>query len=232
MALSDELKASVASIFKEAWDADRIGRTVPQPEDLRLDANHGINIDATVLYADMADSTGLVDQKKTWFAAEIYKAYMHVAAKLVRANGGQITAYDGDRIMAIFMGDSQGSQAVRCARQIHWALFHVVHSSLDAQYGAGTYAPWHTIGIDRGALLAARIGIRGGNDIVWVGSPANHAAKLCALRYPHAIRITQAVLDILDPSLSLVGQTFIWEVALNASPSGSHVWRTNWNLPS
>lgn len=231
MALSDELKASVAGIFKGAWDADRIGRTVPQPEDLRLDANHGINIDGTVLYADMADSTGLVDQKKAWFAAEIYKAYMHVAAKLVRANGGQITAYDGDRIMAIFMGDTQVSQAVRCARQIHWALFHVVRPSLDAQYGAGVYAPWHTIGIDRGALLAARIGVRGGNDIVWVGSPANHAAKLCALRDPHAIRITPAVLNGLDPGLSFVNQTFVWTVALNASPSGGDVWRTNWTLP-
>lgn len=231
MAFSDELNATVAGIFKGAWDVDRVGRTVPQPEDLRLDANHGINIDATVLYADMADSTGLVDQTAAWFAAEVYKAYMYVAAKLVRANGGQITAYDGDRIMAIFMGEDQASRAVRCARQIHWALFHVIRPGLEVQYGLGVYAPWHTIGVDRGALLAARIGVRGGNDIVWVGSPANHAAKLCALRDVHAIRITEAVLNGLDPALSLADQAFIWKVALKASPIGGDVWRTNWTLP-
>ena len=49
----------------------------------------------------MADSTSLVAGKTKQFAAEIYKTFLHCAAKVVRAEGGTVTAYDGDRIMAV-----------------------------------------------------------------------------------------------------------------------------------
>ncbi len=50
----------------------------------------------------MADSTTLggyvfgdVRRRKA-----LYKAYLHCAAKIISNEGGEITAYDGDRIMA------------------------------------------------------------------------------------------------------------------------------------
>ena len=59
-----------------------------------LRSNDGVNLDATVLYADMADSTALVDKYTKTFAAEIYKTYLHCAAKIITSEGGTITAYD------------------------------------------------------------------------------------------------------------------------------------------
>jgi class 3 adenylate cyclase len=67
--------------------------------------NDAVKLSATVLYADLADSTKLVDGHTKQFSAEIYKTFLHCAAKIIRSEDGVITAYDGDRVMAVFIGD-------------------------------------------------------------------------------------------------------------------------------
>ena len=49
---------------------------VPESDDLKL-SNDAVNLDATVLYADMAGSTNLVSTYKPEFAAEVYKTFLH-----------------------------------------------------------------------------------------------------------------------------------------------------------
>jgi class 3 adenylate cyclase len=56
------------------------------------------------------------------------------------------------------------------------------------------------VGIDRGVLYAVRTGIRGSNDLVWVGTAANIAAKMCAIRDGYATHITREVYQNLDDS--------------------------------
>ena len=63
-----------------------------------------VKIEGTVLYADLDSSTNLVDEYKPQFAAEMYKTYLHCAAKIIRSEGGTITSYDWDRIMAVYVG--------------------------------------------------------------------------------------------------------------------------------
>jgi len=84
----------------------------------------------------MADSTSLVAGKTKQFAAEIYKTFLHCAAKVVRAEGGTITAYDGDRIMAVYMGKGKNTSAVRTALKIHSAVLHIVTPAIRANYAA------------------------------------------------------------------------------------------------
>lgn len=86
MALKEDLEEEVAKIFREQWTA-RDGRGVPDPEDLGL-GNDSVKLDATVLYADMADSTSLVDTNRLSFAAEVYKAYLTCAARIIKDEGG------------------------------------------------------------------------------------------------------------------------------------------------
>lgn len=71
MALKEELESAVQKILRDQWQT-RNGRVVPELTDLLL-GNDGISLEATVLYADMAGSTGLVDNYPATFAAEIYK---------------------------------------------------------------------------------------------------------------------------------------------------------------
>ena len=82
MALGDDLKAEVRKIFQEQW-SKRAGRVVPESDDLGL-GNDAVTLEGTVLYADLDESTELVDSREAWFAAEIYKTYLVCAARIIR----------------------------------------------------------------------------------------------------------------------------------------------------
>ena len=179
MALIEDLKREVERIFKSAWTT-RAGNVVPESENIKL-GNDAVEIDGTVLYADLTASTLLVDTQTPLFAAEIYKTYLLCAAKIITAEGGSITAYDGDRIMAVFIGDSKNSSAAKTALKINYSVEHIINPALRNQYPNSTYKVRQTVGIDTSKLTVARTGIRGSNDLVWVGRAANYAAKLAAL---------------------------------------------------
>src|SRR5207302_6183497 len=120
MALHDELSTEVGRIFRERWDVTK-GTVVPESEDIAL-GNEGVELDATVLYADLAESTNLVKQHSVDFAGEVYKTYLYCAAKIIRSEGGEITAYDGDRVMAVYVGATKNSSATRTALKINYAV--------------------------------------------------------------------------------------------------------------
>jgi class 3 adenylate cyclase len=180
MGLSDELKNDVNTFFATNWQG-RDGQKVPEPEDVRL-GNDAVNLEATVLYADLAESTDLVDRESKTFAAEIYKSYLHCASRIIKAEGGVITAFDGDRVMGVFIGDSKNTTAARCALKINHSIANIINPAIKNQYPSQTYTVRHAVGIDTSALFVARTGVRGSNDLVWVGRAANYAAKLCSLR--------------------------------------------------
>lgn len=175
MALVHDLEALVKKVFRDPW-SERDGQVVPEPEALKL-GNDAVRLRATVLYADLSDSTVLVDQYKAAFAAEVYKAYLACAARIVKDHAGTITAYDGDRIMAVFIGDRKNTNAVKAAFRINGAVWDVIKPALREQYRDTDYVLKHVIGVDTSDLLISRIGVRNDNDLVWVGRAANYAAK-------------------------------------------------------
>ncbi len=190
MAFVDDLKSEVAKIFREEWTT-RPGKVVPEPEDLKL-SNDAVELDGTVLYADLDDSTRLVDSKKPWFAAEVYKTYLLCAARIIRLEGGAITGYDGDRIMAVFINKTKNSDAARAALKINYAVLDIINPAIKKQYPDSSYSLRQVVGIDTSKLFVARTGIRGSNDLVWVGRAANYAAKLSSRSGP-STQITAAV---------------------------------------
>jgi class 3 adenylate cyclase len=152
---------------------------------------------ATVLYADLDGSTSLVESYSWKFSAEVYKAYLRCAARIIRDEGGAITAYDGDRVMAIFLGQAKNTQAVRAAMKIAYAVKQVINPALRAQYTTTDFTVAHSIGVDVSSIHAASIGVRGDNDLVWIGRAANHAAKLAG-KHGYPIWITKEVHDVIN----------------------------------
>lgn len=209
MGLKEDLVDEVAAIFRDKW-TERDGEVVPEPEDLAL-GNDAVKLDATVLYADMCGSTKLVDSRRAPFAAEIYKTYLTCAARIIKDNGGIITAYDGDRIMAVFIGKGKNSSAARAALKINYAVQKIVNPANSKVYGENAYEMSHVVGIDTSALYAARIGVRNDNDIVWVGRAANYAAKLSSIDQPDTIFITSDVYDKLNKDSQYSNGDDMWE---------------------
>ena len=226
MSLADDLKAEVKSIFSEQW-THRDGQVVPDSEDLKL-GNETVNLDATILYADLSASTVLVDNHKPHFAAEIYKAYLHCAAKIISSEDGTISAYDGDRVMAVFMGGSKNTAAARTAFKIHYAVTHIINPALKEQYPKTTYEIKQTVGIDTSKLWVARTGIRGSNDLVWVGRAANYAAKLTTLPPDYPTRITGEVYNMLPDSLKVSQGHTMWEAMSWTAMNNLSIYRSRW----
>lgn len=189
MGLLSDLKAHVGDTFRMTWET-REGRVVPAPSDLKL-SNDAVEFGrATVLYADLTGSTNMVDTLGWQKAAEIYKAFLFCAGKIIRANDGVITSYDGDRVMGLFIGNSQTTNAAKCALKINWAVLNIINPAINNQYSGNTFTVSQVVGIDTSPLHAARTGVRGDNDIVWVGRAANYAAKLTEIKLPERTWIT------------------------------------------
>jgi class 3 adenylate cyclase len=87
------------------------------------------------------------------------------------------------------------------------------------------------VGIDTSQVRAARIGIRGGNDLVWIGRAANHAAKLTECRNDYPTWITAEAYGKLvkwakyggNPE-QLMWKEFKWTAMNNVPVYGSTWW--------
>lgn len=230
MSLESELTEHVEKIFDDQWE-ETDGRTVPAPENLLLGENDATKLArATVLYADLDGSTDMVSRYQWWKCAEVYKAYLHCTGKIIRAEGGTITSYDGDRVMAIFIGDNQSSSAAKCGLKINYAVKKIINPCFKKRYGDESFEIKHVTGIDASPIRAARTGIRGSNDIVWVGRAANYAAKLSALSPDFPTRITKTVYDDLSSDAKEGGtpRRSMWGHATWTSMNDMDIYRSTW----
>ena len=167
---------------------------------------------------------------KSHFAAEIYKSFLKTACRIIGNDGGAITAFDGDRIMAVFIGASKNSTAVKAALKINWAVKNVVNPAIKAQYPDSSYSVSHVVGIDTSPLLVAKTGIRGSNDLVWIGRAANYAAKLCNIRDgTYSTYITSDVFARLTDDAKFGGtpKQSMWEKA-TWTETGLTIHRSTW----
>jgi class 3 adenylate cyclase len=228
--IKDELIADVATIFQGQW-SQRVGRVVPGPDSIAL-GNDASAIDATVIYADLADSTRLVDSYPPHFAAEVYKTYLTCAAKLIKAQLGAITAYDGDRIMAVFVGDDRHTRAAICALKINWAVLDIVNPTLARQYPNRPYTVTHHVGIDASSLYVSRVGVRNDNDLVWVGPAANYAAKLSSIAEANTLFIAGAVYDGLSNAAKFGGlpSQAMWNARTWTEYPGRRIYSSTWKM--
>jgi class 3 adenylate cyclase len=226
MALKEELDSEVKKIFREQWKTTN-GTVVPESEDLVL-GNEAKVIEGTVLYADISGSTKMVDGHKPHFAAEVYKSYLHCAAKLLREESGAITAYDGDRIMGVFIGSYKNTSAVKCALKINWAVKNIINPAVKAQYGGSFFELRQIVGIDTSQMWVARTGVRGANDLVWVGRAANYAAKLNELDANYPTWITGSVYNSMNESVKVTNGQAMWEARSWTAMGNIPIFRSTW----
>lgn len=232
MSFGEELGAKVREFVHARWGEIPDGYTIPAPEDLTF-GNSGRRLSACILYADICRSTSMVDELLDTRAAEYYKAYLHCAAKVIKRNNGEITAYDGDRVMAAFLGESKEDHAVRAALELSFAVDEIINPTFSEMYTT-THRPLrHTVGIDASPVLVSKTGVRVDSDLVWVGSAANYAAKLNSfdgLDHAYPIRVTDEVFTALSRSnlLGSAGQQ-MWEGPYSNFDPRKH-YRTRFRL--
>jgi class 3 adenylate cyclase len=71
----------------------------------------------------------------------------------------------------------KNTRAARVSLKINHCVRNIINPAAKAQYSEADFVLQQTVGIDTSKLLVARTGVRGANDLVWVGRAANYAAK-------------------------------------------------------
>ncbi|WP_404433897.1 adenylate/guanylate cyclase domain-containing protein [Microbacterium lacus] len=207
------IESTVNEILTEPWNITD-GRVVPETENIVM-KNGGKKVDATYIYADLAESSGLAQNLTKEAAAKIIRAYINTSARILRQYGGEIRSFDGDRVMAIFMGEEKNWKAVRAALAINWAVLEVIRPAIRTAWtdGADFSEINHGIGIDTGEALIVRGGVRDNNDLISVGAAPNVAAKLSDIRDSFPIHITDRVRVDLNEELLTYneGRNQIWQ---------------------
>lgn len=208
MTLADDIKKHAQTTFTTKWDT-RDGTSVPAPSNLRLTNDAVYFKRATVLYADLDQSTSLVENHGWFFAAEVYKTFLYAASRLINNSDGTIVSYDGDRVMGVFVGSAQCNDATKCALKINYAVKNYIQPAINKQYNT-SYTMRHVVGIDTSEIRVARTGVRGDNDLVWVGNSANLAAKLTAESADTPTWITDRVFDFLNKEQKICEGKDMW----------------------
>jgi len=116
MTFIEELTELVDEIARKQWEL-REGRVVPESENVGL-GNVGVRLEATILCADLADSTRLAMTNRT-IASEVYKAFLVCSSKIMRLRAGEVRSFNGDRVMGVFIGSSRNTNAAKAALNIN-----------------------------------------------------------------------------------------------------------------
>ena len=232
MPLRADLENSVDQIIKTPW-AKRDGRVVPESDDSVKFIHDAVALDATFLYADLADSTALAQCDK-FLAAEVFQAFLNSTSRVMLSEHGEIRSFDGDRVMTVFVGDDKNSRAARCALKINWAFSNIVKPKLEAAYAAklGGYSLNYAAGIDTGEIWAVRGGVRNNSDLVWVGRAPNLAAKLSSMREGlNRTWITGTVYDRLERASKFSGGVDMWTPRSWTAQGNMRVHCSNYSWP-
>jgi class 3 adenylate cyclase len=232
MSFAEDVETEVKRIFRQQWTVTA-ATTVPGTGSIALENNVAKEIaSGAVLYSDLKESTGLVESETRGVAAEVYRAFLYSAAQIIRSEGGEITAYDGDRVMAVFVGSTPNTNAAVSALKINHAVKKVINPALAAQYGARAYQAKHITGVDNSPLFVARAGVRGDNDLVWIGRAANYAAKLTEMTSGVASYITGTVFDAMTDRAKMGGVPVrsMWEERSWTDMNKMRIFRSDWTF--
>ena len=194
---------TVREILTATWDITN-GIVVPETENIVM-KNGGRLVDATYLYADLAGSSKMASTLAKETTAKIIRAYINTASRILREFDGEIRSFDGDRVMAIFMGEDKETKAVKAAYAINWAVMMVLRPAIKENWSDGEdfCDIQHGIGIDTGEALIVRGGVRDNNDLISIGVAPNRAAKLSEIRDSHPITITPEVHEQLSTQVRI-----------------------------
>jgi class 3 adenylate cyclase len=174
-----ELHRQVNALFHQYLSPDVADVLLAHPERAELG---GESVEVTVMFADLRDFTPFSEKTPPHTVVEMLNEAFSRAVPIVFAEGGTITQFAGDAIMAIFNAPvRQPDHALRAARAA-MALQEAVASIP----GAGE-RPQFRVGLNSGPALVGNIGSSEIRNFTAIGDTTNLAARLHAFAPPGGI---------------------------------------------
>ena len=230
MGWKEDIDGWVNDILSTSFD-ERDGRVVPDSAD--VSNTEAVKLEAVFLYADLAQSSQLAQSCPWDTTAKIIRSYLYCATRLIRAYGGEVRSFDGDRVMGVFIGDQKNTHAARCGREIFYCTDQVIAPKASKKFKSVSDADIKVkccVWIDRSVSRAVRAGIRDNNDLIWIGRAPSLAAKLSDVReYPFCVYIHKDVFNALPEGDQKSGEDSIWEKrSLKVAGADHDVYRTKY----
>jgi hypothetical protein len=97
-----------------------------------------------------------------------YQAYLICACGIIRQNGGVITAFDSDRVMAVYIGDVRDSAAARTGLVINYDVGNIINPMIKELFKTA-FAVKQAVGIDRSVCFTPLAQVSAG-PTTWSGS--------------------------------------------------------------
>lgn len=219
MTLREDIEININNIFSEKYN-ERDARVVPTSDGIELSGG-AKNLNAAFLYADLIQSSNLIRNFDNITASKIIKAYLVCMCKLIRNFGGEITSFDGDRVMGVFIGENKNTNATLCALQMGFVVSDIINPAITdyfkrikPNYFTGINIRYfkisHCAGVDSSEVTVVKAGIRGTNDLIWIGNAPNLAAKLSDQRYlNYTTYISENVFTLISDQLKFESEKMV-----------------------
>jgi adenylate cyclase len=154
-----------------------------------------IEIDATILFADLRGYTSLSQSQSSGAIASMLDAFYDVCGEAIWEHDGIINKTMGDAVLAIFnfpmRRKDHAAKAVAAAQQIQ-ALWRERREPLSHAVGDGAATVGIGIGLDTGKVNFGEFG-RTHQDLTAIGTVVNVASRAQSAAAPGQILITAAV---------------------------------------
>jgi adenylate cyclase len=215
MTLLDDVKASVSTYMTGTYETFE-PRDIPVPKDIPQGAK-AAKLTATSLFIDLRQSSDITNALRRQTAAKMLKAYFSGAVRIINANNGSVRSFNGDGMLALFRDDSRSINGAKAAMQVRWFVQEILQPRFEQYFQSNRKAFGRSLGfdigcgLDDGDIYAVKVGIRGTNDVAWVGRCTNTSAKLSNLAAsPRRILITRAIYQRLDNSRKSSNGVAMW----------------------
>ena len=230
MKTSIEIINKIRTFLNAQWDIRKCD-IVPDSKSIALDNDAG-DLEGAVLYADMAGFSELVKQYSKKYAAKMVKVFLYSVCETIRNNGGVITSFDGDRVMAVFVGNRKCSNSAKTALQIKFIVTKI-NEEIAKECPTDLFVIDYAVGVDVSNLLVVKTGIWGDNYLAWIGDAANTAAKLSEIRNRAARSfITKRMFERLNDEAKFCirdnDKNCMWSRS-EIKILGQTIYESNWN---
>lgn len=167
---------------------------------VRVAADDGVELTATVLAVDLRDSTRLAVEKLPFDALFIVDRYIQRVSAEIVARGGYITSIAGDGVMSVFGTDGDAREGARSALAAAAAIWQSL-DHLNVDLAADLKEPLRFgMGIHSGPTVIGSVVLLGHQSVQFLGDTGNVAARLETLSKDLAatLVISEVVFDTAE----------------------------------
>ena len=213
----DEVRASVAEqLDTQAGLGVQIVEHRNVPEEGPVNGGIWWRIpNATAVFADLKRSTSISVKGSRKDAAFAYTYFIRAMTVVLERFGARYVDIQGDGIFGLFSGKDSVFSAAACAVTMKTEMERVVEPRFrkDASTKQGLKVG---IGVDQGALLVRRLGLRGTRqNEVWAGKPVNMAAKLSSVAGNNQVVVSDRVYAVYGNASKLRQRSLLWSCGCN-----------------